>query len=173
MSPRILLSPALVLCGILFTVTGCHSTGPSVYLDTCPSPPSPDKLKQIYADSDYQFVWATHDTQATVLVFSQKKRGWKRIAKVSLENARLGHQPRVAQIYMDFSKIYRGKDYAPLPLRTSMDGTSGFSIPPDKIDFDANRNVYRVFFNSSWHDDAVTTQLEILKSDLDGLFNEK
>ena len=54
-----------------------------------------------------------------------------------------------------------------------MNGTGGFSIEPDRIDFDAKRNIYCVVFNSSWHDDAVTTTLEIRKRDLNESFNAK
>ena len=168
MKSKILLALAPVLGGGLFIVAGCRSTKPSIYLEACPSP---DKLKQFYSDSEYQF--GLVGTPTGVLVFSQKWRQWKRITKVSLENAKLGHQPRMAEIYMNFSQIYKNADYAPLPLRTSMDGAGGFSIQLDKIDFDGNRNIYLMVFNSNWHDDAITTILEIRKKDLDESFNAK
>ena len=168
MKPKIILVLGLVLTGGWFAVVVGQSIKPSAYLEAYPTP---DNFKPLYSDSEYQFCLAF--TSPGLLVFNQKRREWKRVAKVSLENAQLGHQPRAAEIYMNFSSIYKNKDYAPIPLRTGLDGTSGFSILPDKVDCDTNRSIYRIFFNSNWRDDALTTVVKIRKQDLDESFSSK
>ena len=170
---KIILCFALVLSGGLF---GCISIKPSVHLESCQSP---GNFRQIYADSNYQFGFMWHDTQADVLVFSQAHQQWKRITEVSLANAKLGQSPKLASINMDFAYVYKGRDYAPLPLH---DTTGAYAILPDKIEFDAKRKIYLIYFNSNWRDVSVTTKLEIQrittkleiqKKDLDELFKTK
>ena len=73
---------------------------------------------------------------------------------------------------MNFSKTYVGREYVPLPLRTSIDGTSGFVILPDDIQFDDGRGVYVLLFGTSWHDDGFITRLEIRRKDLDEAFKK-
>jgi len=170
---KIILCLALVLSNGL---GGCTSVKPSVRLE---SRQLPGNFKQIYADSHYQFGFTRHDTRADVLVFSQARQQWKRITEVSLANAKLGESPKLASINMDFAYVYQGRDYAPLPLH---DTTGHYDILPDKIEFDANRKIYLIYFNSNWRDVSVTTEsevqrittkLEIQKKDLDELFKTK
>ena len=176
MKSNIILSLALVLNGIL---GGCIPAKPnvrSVRLESCPSP---GNFKQIYADPHYQFGSMRHDTRVDVLVFSEARQQWKRITEVSLANAKLGGSPRLASINMDFAYVYQGRDYAALPLH---DTTADYDILPDKIEFDTDRKVYLIYFNSNWRDVSVTTEseiqrittkLEIQKKDLDEAFKTK
>lgn len=174
---KIILCLALIVSGVLFGCTSIKpSVEPSVRLESC-SPPG--DVRQIYSDSDYQFGFLRHDTRADVLVFSQARQQWKRITEVSLANAKLGQSPKLASINMDFAYVYKGRDYAPLPLH---DTTGAYAILPDKIEFDANRKIYLIYFNSNWRDVSVTTKLEIQrittkleiqKKDLDELFKTK
>ena len=166
----------LCLALVLFAVAGCASVERSVRLESCPAP---GNFKRIYADADYEFGSVRHEVQAEVLVFSRGRREWKRIAEVSLANARLGGSPRLAQINMDFAYVYRGKEYAPVPLR---DTTGDYPIFPDKIEFEAQRKIYLIYFNSMWRDVSVTNEseiqritskLEMRKRDLDASFNAK
>jgi len=159
---------------LLLQVAGCAAYRPSARLEPASAPQG--KSRQIYGDDRYQFFWGipTPDgTWADVLAHDLSSGHWKRISEVSLANGKLGHQPKAnAEIYMDFAAIYGGREYAPLPLRTSMDGSSGFGILPDKILFDAHGEVYQLFFSSTWSDDAVTTRLEIRRKDLDDAFKK-
>jgi hypothetical protein len=173
MKTKKILCLAFVLTGVLF---GCASNKPSVRLESCHSPRN---FKKIYADSNYQFGSMRHDTQADVLVFSQRRQQWKRITEVSLADAKLGESPRLASINMDLAYVYKGRDYAPLPLH---DTTGHYDILPDKIEFDSNRKTYLIYFNSNWRDVSVstesaaqriTTKLEIQKKDLDAAFKTK
>lgn len=170
---KIILCLALIVNGVLF---GCTSVQPSVRLA---SSQTPDNFKQLYADANFQFSFVRHDTRADVFVFSQARQQWKRITEVSLANAKLGQSPKLASINMDFAYVYKGRDYAPLPLR---DTTGDYAILPDKIEFDANRKIYLIYINSNWRDVSVTTEseiqrittkLEIRKKDLDELFKTK
>ena len=136
-----------------------------------PSHAPQGKFKQMYTDAHYQFVWverAQETTEVDVLVHNVSEDEWKRITGVSLADGKLGGpSPKGCAINMNFSKIYGGREYVPLPLRTSVDGTSGFVILPDDIQFDGGRGVYVLLFGTSWHDDAFTTRLEIRRKDLD------
>jgi hypothetical protein len=176
MKPKIILCLVLGLSSVLF---GCVSTRPkvrSVHLESCPSP---GNFKQVYADSHYQFGSVLHDTRADVLVFSQARQRWKRITEVSLAHAKLGGSPMLAQINMDFAYVNQGRNQAALPLH---DTTGHYDILPDKIEFDADRKIYLIYFNSNWRDVSVTTEseiqrittkLEIRKIDLDAAFKTK
>ena len=160
---------------LLLVLVGCSKVRPSVRLSPAPSPRT---SVPIYADSHYRFVLVMHGTEAEVLVANTTENlpgdPWKRITEVSLRNAKLGHSPTTVEIYWDFSKSYRGREYAPMPLRTGSDGYSGFSVLPDLIEFDANRSVYLVWFSTiNTTDDTVPTRLEIRKEDLDEAFKQQ
>ena len=160
---------------LAFLLTGCTADNkPSVRLAPAQAPQG--TFSRIYGDDHYQFVQANRtpdNTRADVLVCSLARNQWKRITEVSLANSKLGHQPMSVHAYMDFAAIYQNRDYVPLPLHANADGSTGLVVLPDKIEFDAGRAIYLLWFNSSLRDDAATTKLEIQKNDLDRLFKGK
>jgi hypothetical protein len=162
----------LVLLALL--LVGCSANKPSVRLEPAQAPQG--KSSQLYEDAHYRFVQAssfTDNRQTEVLVCSLAGDRWKRIAEVSLTNSRLGLQPKRVHAYMDFATIYQNRNYVPLPFHASADGSTGLAVLPDKIEFDASRAVYRLWFNSSLKDEAAVTKLEIRMNDLDKSFKGK
>ena len=162
----------LALCSLL--LAGCATRQTSVRLE--PAPPPIGVARPLYEDSHYRFVQAdsTQDrTQAEILVCHLARGQWGHITEVSLANGRLARQPKLAHTYMDFAAIYQGQDYIPLPLHTGTGSADGLVVLPDKIEFDANRAVYVLWFNSSWQDATAASKLEIRKKDLDQAFKGK
>jgi hypothetical protein len=159
---------------LAFLMAGCATDKPSVRLAPAQAPQG--KFSQIYGDAHYRFVGANRSLDnagAEVLVCNLARDQWKRITEVSLANSKLGHQPKLVHAYMDFATIYQNRDYVPLPLHANADGSTGLAVLPDKIEFDAGRAVYLLWFNSGLRDDAATTKLEIWKKDLDKSFKGK
>jgi hypothetical protein len=159
---------------LAFLMVGCATNKPSVRLEPAQAPQG--ESSQIYGDAHYRFVQANRtpcNTQADVLVCNLARNQWRRITEVSLANSKLGHQPQLVHAYMDFVTIYRNRDHVPLPLHAGADGSTGLAVLPDKIEFDAGRAVYLLWFNSLWHEDAAMTKLEIRKKDLDKSFKGK
>lgn len=178
--------------------SGCSTYQPSVRLESALAPQenpqaagrsritsllesvrAPQESSIIGGSDRYQFVRFRHkpntpEMEIRVLVHDVSQDKWKRITEVSLKNAKLGYSPRTVSVYWDFSKNYRGKKYAPVPLRTGSDGVSGYSIEPDKIEFDVSRSVYLLWFTTkNTPEDAgdpYSTRLEIRKKDLDDAF---
>jgi hypothetical protein len=166
--------PYFQLVWLAFLMAGCVASKPSVRLEPAQAPQG--KFSQIYEDAHYRFVQANRspdNTQAELLVCTLARDHWKRITEVSLADSRLGHQPKLVHAYMDFATIYQNRDYVPLPLHANADGSTGLAVLPDKIEFDAGRAVYLLWFNSGLRDDAATTKLEIWKKDLDKSFKGK
>jgi len=141
---------------------------PSVRLEPQAAPQGPFG-HVLGGDSRYQFVWGFR--KPDVLVHDLLHDNWKRITEVSLKNAKLGRSPATVSISWDFSEIYRGKAYAPLPLRTGSDGVSGNVVFPDKVECDTGRSVYLLWFTTKdtppATNDPFSTRLEIRKQDLD------
>ena len=156
-------------------MAGCATNNkPSVRLEPASAPQG--GISEIYRDNQYRFVQANRtpdNTRADVLVCNLARNQWKRITEVSLANSKLGQQPKPVHAYMDFATIYQNRDYVPLPLHASADGSTGLAVLPDKLEFDASRAVYLLWFNSIWHEDAAITKLEIRKKDLDKSFRGK
>jgi hypothetical protein len=166
--------PYFQLVLLAFLMAGCAINKPSVRLAPAQAPQ--DIFSQIYGDDHYRFVQANRtpdNTRADVLVCNLARNQWKRITEVSLANSKLGHQPMLVHAYMDFVTIYQNRDYVPLPLHASADGSTGLVVLPDKIEFDTGRAVYLLWFNSGLRDDAAITKLEIRKDDLDKSFKGK
>jgi hypothetical protein len=159
---------------LAFLLVGCATNKPSIRLEPAQAPQG--KFSQIYGDNHYRFVRsdrALDGTEVDVLVCNLARDRWRRITEVSLANSKLGHQPQLVHAYMNFVTIYQNRDYVPLPLHASADGSTGLVVLPDKIEFDAGRAVYLLWFNSGLQDDAATTKLEIRKKDLDKSFKRK
>jgi hypothetical protein len=159
---------------LAFLMAGCATNKPSVRLAPAQAPQG--RFSQIYEDDYYRFVQSNRtpdNAQADVLVCNLARDQWKRIAEVSLANSKLGHQPMLMHAYMDFVTIYQNRDYVPLPLHASANGSTGLVVLPDKIEFDRGRAVYLLWFNSGLRDDAAMTKLEIRKEDLDKSFKGK
>ncbi len=172
---------------------GCFASEPSVRLVPAKAPeltaPVPTNIHErafykhrgawpIYADAHYRFDYVLTTNEAAVFVAKTDRNPqgeqWKRITEVSLKNAKLGHSDALVSVYWDFSQSYRGKEYAPMPLRTGSDGVSGYPIFPDKIEFDREREVYSVWFGTKdVRDPTSPTKLEIRKKDLDEAFKQK
>jgi hypothetical protein len=166
--------PYFQLVLLAFLMAGCAINKPSVRLVPAQAPQ--DIFSQIYGDDHYRFVQANRtpdNTRADVLVCNLARNQWKRITEVSIANSKLGHQPMLVHAYMDFVTIYQNRDYVPLPLHASADGSTGLVVLPDKIEFDTGRAVYLLWFNSGLRDDAAITKLEIRKDDLDKSFKGK
>ena len=154
-------------------MAGCATNNPNPSVRLAPAPAPKGQFSQIYKDTHYQFVEANRssdNTRVEVLVCNLACNQWRRITEVSLADGKLGHQPKLVHAYLDFVTIYQNRDYVPLPLHASADGTTGMAVLPDKIEFDKGRAAYLLWFDTGLQDDAAMTKLEIRKKDLDKSF---
>lgn len=136
-------------------------------------------VRVIYYDDS--FLWMLRDfgsekfsTEPALFVHSKKQQAWRRVVQISTdggkfgkshsenpdENRRLGG----SQMSWDFSAL-ADQVRADIPLTTG-----GSIVFPDKVEFDAASQRYKLSFMSSWQIDSAITVLWVRKKDLSAEF---
>lgn len=110
------------------------------------------------------------NTKPGVFVHSHAHNRWLQILRVSTAGAKFGKSPDNAMIQApwDFTSL-AAKKFVPLPLPDAGKWTPLHL--PDKVVYDAARNVFILYFDSSQNSDSMTSTLIISKSDLNEAFD--
>ena len=140
-------------------------TRPTIITANCAEPPF--WHIKVYEDDDYLFVFR-HFGRAEhtpgFFVYGKQQERWVEIKQLSTEHARLGRSPGIDVLPLSVTWDYghlKEVEYADLPLLTS--GSINF---PDAITFEAEREAYRLNFNSSAKLEEMLTQFWVLKAEL-------
>lgn len=140
----------------------------------------PAQRSNFLVDYNADFAWvAQHfgdhrdfggNTKPGVFVHSHAHNGWLHILRVNTAGAKFGKSPDNAMIQApwDFTSL-AAKKFVPLPLPDAGKWTPLHL--PDKVVYDAARDVFVLYFDSSENIDSMTTTLIISRSDLKQAFD--
>ena len=133
------------------------------------SPPE-KPLQEIFRDANYRFAghgYGANEFTPSFYAYHQSTKQWIRISKVSTRNSIMGRSP-------DFQKVPLsvGWDHSSLSSQAEVDFPliTGAVLLPDKIEFDCEKQAYRLSIGSKYGEDSHPTSFVILKRDLDAAF---
>jgi len=135
--------------------------------------PTAKSLRTIYEDQHYQFAGhhfgtGGEDGEPSLYVCRNSTKQWARLDQVVTRDAVLGRSPDFDKVTMAVGWDHAGlknQTHAAIPLRTG-----GSIMLPDKIEFDAERKVYRLTHGSTYGEHSHPTILAIRRDDLDAFF---
>lgn len=97
-------------------------------------------------------------------IYEKKQNKWLEVKKLSTENAKLGHSPKLFEISIAVSWDYKSLkkvDYADVDLQTTASNNY-----PDKIEYDTTNQAYCLKYNSSFNREDALTVFWILKEEI-------
>ena len=128
---------------------------------------------ELYQDLHYKFAGHGYGNQGentpSFFAFSQTGKKWIRISQVSTRDAVLGRSPEFDKVPLpvgwDHSRL-KERDYVEFPLIT------GCVLLPDKIEYVAEKQVYRLSIGSRYGEHSHPTTFDLRKSDLDAVIEK-